>query len=84
MMENLIIINLGGENIDNYLAGVLMSFARVLCCGISCLLFLKIGRRTIALISASGTALSSLILAGFFFKNNDAYIDVNIFYFYLY
>lgn len=70
-----IIRDIGGEEIDNYIAGILMAVVRIICCGISCILFLKIGRRTIALISASGTALSSLILAGFFMKNNDSYID---------
>lgn len=69
----------GGGNIDDYLAAVLTAVVRFVFCIISCVLLLRMGRRTLGILSATGTAVASLVLAGYTLasKDNKSYIDVS-------
>lgn len=50
---------------DNYLAAVVTAAIRFVFCILSCILLLKMGRRPLGIVSALGTALASLVLAGY-------------------
>ncbi|XP_043268762.1 facilitated trehalose transporter Tret1-2 homolog [Venturia canescens] len=69
--------DIGGGDIDNYVAAVLTALVRFLFCIVSCVLLLRMGRRTLGILSATGTALASLVLAGYTLarKDNESYID---------
>lgn len=57
--------DMGDGNMDNYLAAVVTAIIRFIFSIISCVLLLKMGRRVLGIVSALGTALASLILAGY-------------------
>ena len=68
-----------GEKTDNYLAAVLTAFIRFIFCLLSCALLLRMGRRSLGILSATGTAVASLVLAGYTLaKKGDSYLDVSI------
>jgi len=69
----------GGGNVDNYLAAVMTAVIRFIFSFVSCILLLKIGRRSLGLVSALGTALASLILAGYLgVRKEGSSVDVSI------
>lgn len=69
----------GDGNIDSYLAAVITAVIRLIFSLVSCILLLKMGRRAIGIVSALGTSLASLVLAGYLFaKKEDSSMDVNI------
>ncbi|RLU17395.1 hypothetical protein DMN91_009630 [Ooceraea biroi] len=55
----------GSGNVDNYLAAVVTAGIRMLFSLVACVLLLKMGRRALGIVSALGTALASLALAGY-------------------
>ncbi|XP_066582979.1 facilitated trehalose transporter Tret1-2 homolog isoform X2 [Prorops nasuta] len=55
----------GGNSIDSYLAALITGVIRAIFCIVGCALLLKIGRRLLGLLSASLTAVASLILAAY-------------------
>ncbi|XP_014484649.1 PREDICTED: facilitated trehalose transporter Tret1-2 homolog [Dinoponera quadriceps] len=57
--------DIGGDSINNYLAAVVTAVVRFVFSIVSCLMFLRIRRRVVSIASALGTAVSSLILAGY-------------------
>ncbi|XP_011873312.1 PREDICTED: facilitated trehalose transporter Tret1-2 homolog [Vollenhovia emeryi] len=57
--------DMGDGNVDNYLAAVVTAVIRFIFSLASCVLLLKMGRRTLGIASAVGTSLSSLVLAGY-------------------
>ncbi|XP_011690696.1 PREDICTED: facilitated trehalose transporter Tret1-2 homolog [Wasmannia auropunctata] len=57
--------DMGNGSVDNYLAAVVTAVIRFIFSLVSCVLLLKMGRRTLGIISALGTSLASLILAGY-------------------
>ncbi|XP_011161550.1 facilitated trehalose transporter Tret1-2 homolog [Solenopsis invicta] len=57
--------DIGESNVDNYLAAVVTAAIRFVFCILSCILLLKMGRRPLGIVSALGTALASLVLAGY-------------------
>ncbi|XP_067211130.1 facilitated trehalose transporter Tret1-2 homolog isoform X2 [Linepithema humile] len=57
--------DIGGGNVDNYLAAVVTAVIRFIFSLVSCVLLLKMGRRTLGILSALGTSLASLVLAGY-------------------
>ncbi|KAL6261523.1 hypothetical protein P5V15_006611 [Pogonomyrmex californicus] len=71
--------DIGGGNVDNYLAAVVTAVIRFIFSLVSCVLLLKMGRRVLGIVSALGTALASLILAGYMIARQegssvDAYV----------
>ncbi|XP_034949499.1 facilitated trehalose transporter Tret1-2 homolog [Chelonus insularis] len=56
-------------SINKYMAAVMTALIRVFFCFLSCFLMLRIGRRAIALISAIGSAVASIILGVFLLLN---------------
>lgn len=60
-----IIRDIGGADIDNYLAAVVTAVIRFIFSIVSCVVLLKMGRRSLGIVSALGTSLASLILAGY-------------------
>ncbi|XP_015116904.1 facilitated trehalose transporter Tret1-2 homolog [Diachasma alloeum] len=74
-----LIRDVAGEEIDNYLAAVMTSLIRFVFCGLACILLFRVGRRTIGIVSALGTAVSSLALAGYIlFNSGDSFISTYI------
>lgn len=57
--------DIGGKNVDSYIAAIVTAFVRFLFCVLACILILKMGRRTLGMFSAIGTSLASLILAAY-------------------
>ncbi|XP_012522582.1 facilitated trehalose transporter Tret1-2 homolog [Monomorium pharaonis] len=57
--------DIGDSNVDNYLAAVVTAAIRFIFSILSCVLLLKMGRRPLGIVSALGTCLASLILAGY-------------------
>ncbi|EZA50493.1 Facilitated trehalose transporter Tret1 [Ooceraea biroi] len=57
--------DIGSGNVDNYLAAVVTAGIRMLFSLVACVLLLKMGRRALGIVSALGTALASLALAGY-------------------
>ncbi|XP_018394004.1 PREDICTED: facilitated trehalose transporter Tret1-2 homolog [Cyphomyrmex costatus] len=71
--------DIGNGNIDNYLAAVVTAFIRFIFSIVSCTLLLKMGRRTLGIISALGTSLASLILAGYLIARKEgSSVDVYV------
>ncbi|XP_011251472.1 facilitated trehalose transporter Tret1-2 homolog isoform X1 [Camponotus floridanus] len=60
-----IIKEIGGGDVDNYLAAVVTAVIRFIFSIVSCVVLLKMGRRSLGIVSAVGTSLASLILAGY-------------------
>ncbi|KAI4498877.1 hypothetical protein M0802_006052 [Mischocyttarus mexicanus] len=54
--------DIGGKNIDSYLAAIITALTRFFFCLLACILLLKIGRRSLGIFSAIGMSLASLIL----------------------
>lgn len=69
--------DIGGDRMDmKYLAAVVTAIIRFLFCLLTCVLLLKMGRRSLGILSALGTALSSLVLAGYMLaKKEESYVD---------
>ncbi|KAL2743603.1 facilitated trehalose transporter Tret1-2 [Vespula maculifrons] len=57
--------DVGGKNVDSYLAAIITALTRFLFCLLACVLLLKIGRRSLAIFSAIGTSLASLVLVAY-------------------
>lgn len=57
--------DIGGDNVDNYLAAVVTAVIRFIFSLVACVLLLKMGRRALGIFSAFGTCLASLALAGY-------------------
>lgn len=57
--------DIGGGNVDNYLAAVITAVIRMIFSLVACILLLKMGRRSLGILSAVGTSLASFILAGY-------------------
>ncbi|XP_074101841.1 facilitated trehalose transporter Tret1-2 homolog [Cotesia typhae] len=71
-----LIQDIGKGSVDKYMAAVVTAVIRFIFCLLSCFLLLKIGSRTIAIVSGTGTALSSLVLAAFVLaKSEESYLD---------
>lgn len=69
----------GGGSVDNYLAAVVTAITRFIFSLVSCVLLLKMGRRTLGVLSAAGTSLASLILAGYMIvRKEGSSIDVSV------
>ncbi|CAL1680465.1 unnamed protein product [Lasius platythorax] len=74
-----IIKDIGGGDVDNYLAAVVTAVIRFIFSIVSCVVLLKMGRRPLGIISALGTSLASLTLAGYMIARKegssvDAYV----------
>ncbi|XP_046410559.1 facilitated trehalose transporter Tret1-2 homolog isoform X1 [Neodiprion fabricii] len=54
-----------GDGVDHYLVAVITAAVRFVFCLVSCVLLLTTGRRVLGIISALGTAVTSLVLAGY-------------------
>ncbi|KAG7210926.1 hypothetical protein KM043_016302 [Ampulex compressa] len=68
--------DIGGDSVDKYLAAVVTAVIRCIFSFLSCYLLLKTGRRFLGILSALGTALASLILAGYMLaKAEESVID---------
>ncbi|KAH0947725.1 hypothetical protein HN011_011832 [Eciton burchellii] len=59
--------DIGGGNVDNYLAAVVTAVIRLIFSLVACVLLLKMGRRALGIVSALGTSLASLALAGYMY-----------------
>ncbi|CAD6214772.1 GSCOCG00004209001-RA-CDS [Cotesia congregata] len=71
-----LIQDIGKGSVDKYMAALVTAVIRFIFCLLSCFLLLKIGSRTIAIVSGTGTALSSLVLAAFVLaKSEESYLD---------
>ncbi|KAH0567402.1 hypothetical protein KQX54_009540, partial [Cotesia glomerata] len=71
-----LIQDIGKGSVDKYMAAVVTAVIRFIFCLLSCFLLLKIGSRTIAIVSGTGTALSSLVLAAYVLaKSEESYLD---------
>ncbi|XP_053593435.1 facilitated trehalose transporter Tret1-2 homolog [Microplitis demolitor] len=71
-----LIQDIGKGSVDKYMAAVVTATIRFIFCLLSCVLLLKIGSRTIAIVSGTGTALSSLVLATFvLMRIEESYFD---------
>ncbi|KAL6423399.1 hypothetical protein ACFW04_010178 [Cataglyphis niger] len=57
--------DIGGGYVDNYLAAVVTAIIRFIFSIVSCIALLKMGRRSLGIISALGTSLASFTLAGY-------------------
>jgi len=69
----------GNGNIDNYLVAVVTAIIRFIFSLVSCVLLLKMGRRALGIVSALGTSLASLILAGYLIARKEgSSVDVSI------
>lgn len=69
----------GNGNVDNYLAAVITGVIRFIFSIMACVFLLKMGRRTLGMLSAFGTALASLLLAGCMIaKKEDFSVDVSM------
>jgi len=69
----------GGGNVDNYLAAVVTAVIRLIFSLVACVLLLKMGRRALGIVSALGTSLASLALAGYMYAiQNGTFVDVSI------
>lgn len=71
--------DIGDGNVDNYLAAVVTAVIRFIFSIVSCIVLLKMGRRSLGIVSALGTALASLTLAGYMIARKegssvDAYV----------
>lgn len=71
--------DIGGGEVDNYLAAVVTAIIRFIFSIVSCVVLLKMGRRSLGIISALGTSLASLTLAGYMIARKegssvDAYV----------
>ncbi|KAG5343647.1 TRET1 protein, partial [Acromyrmex heyeri] len=66
-------------NIDNYLAAVVTAIIRFVFSLVSCVLLLKMGRRALGIVSALGSSLASLILAGYLIARKEgSSVDVYV------
>lgn len=64
---------------DNYLAAVVTAVIRFIFSLVSCVLLLKMGRRTLGILSALGTSLASLVLAGYMIaRKEEVSVDVSL------
>lgn len=64
---------------DNYLAAVITAVIRMIFSLVACILLLKMGRRSLGILSAVGTSLASFILAGYISAvQNGSTVDVSI------
>ncbi|XP_071580440.1 facilitated trehalose transporter Tret1-2 homolog [Temnothorax nylanderi] len=71
--------DMGDGNVDNYLAAVVTAVIRFIFSLVSCVLLLKMGRRTLGIVSAVGTSLASLILAGYLIaRKGGSSVDVYV------
>lgn len=57
--------DIGGKNMDSYLAAIITALTRFFFCLLACILLLKIGRRSLGIFSAIGTSLASLVLVAY-------------------
>ncbi|XP_034184760.2 facilitated trehalose transporter Tret1-2 homolog isoform X2 [Osmia lignaria lignaria] len=74
-----LIADIGGNRINNYLAAVITGIVRLLFSSISSVLLLKVGRRSLGMFSAFGTAFASLNLAGYMlFKKESSSADIYV------
>ncbi|XP_015603402.1 facilitated trehalose transporter Tret1-2 homolog [Cephus cinctus] len=74
-----IISKLGGDSVDKYMAAVVTAAIRFLFCLVCCVLLLKVGRRPLGIISAIGTAVTCLILAGYMLaKKENSTVDAYV------
>lgn len=71
--------DIGGGEVDNYLAAVVTAIIRFIFSIVSCVVLLKMGRRSLGIISALGTSLASLTLAGYMIARKEgSSVDVSI------
>lgn len=64
---------------NNYLVAVVIAIIRFIFSLVSCVLLLKMGRRSIGIISSLGTSVTSLIIAGYTIAGkNGSSVDVSI------
>lgn len=65
---------------DSYLAAIITALTRFLFCLLACVLLLKIGRRSLAIFSAIGTSLASLVLVAYtLIRKEESDVDVSPF-----
>ncbi|KAL0116793.1 hypothetical protein PUN28_010010 [Cardiocondyla obscurior] len=71
--------DMGESNVDNYVAAVITAVIRFIFSLVSCVLLLKMGRRVLGIVSALGTSLASLFLAGYLIaKKEESSADVYV------
>ncbi|XP_033208292.1 facilitated trehalose transporter Tret1-like isoform X2 [Belonocnema kinseyi] len=74
-----LIKHIGGSSVDNYFLAVLLAVMRFVFSLCACFLLLKVGRRTLGLLSGLGTGLSSLTLASYLLlRKGVSYYDIYI------
>ncbi|XP_031836351.1 trehalose transporter 1-like protein isoform X2 [Nomia melanderi] len=74
-----LISNIGGENINNYFAAVITAVIRLLFTLIGSTLLLFLGRRSLGILSAFGSGVASLFLAGYILtRKESSSIDVYV------
>ncbi|XP_053985265.1 facilitated trehalose transporter Tret1-2 homolog [Hylaeus volcanicus] len=71
--------DIGGDTINSYLAAVITALTRLVFSCLASALLLKVGRRTLGMLSALGSAAASLIIAGYIiFKEKSPGIDIYV------
>ncbi|KAK1137416.1 hypothetical protein K0M31_001926 [Melipona bicolor] len=73
-----LIEDIGGGNINNYLAAVVTAVTRLLFSSVASILLLKMSRRYLGMFSALGTAFTSLIIAGYLLIKEESPIDIYV------
>ncbi|KAK9298249.1 hypothetical protein QLX08_008337 [Tetragonisca angustula] len=73
-----LIEDIGGGNINNYLAAVITAVTRLLFSSVASVLLLKMSRRYLGMFSALGTGFTSLILAGYLLIKKESSIDIYV------
>ncbi|XP_032672175.1 facilitated trehalose transporter Tret1-2 homolog [Odontomachus brunneus] len=63
--------DVGGGSVNHYMAAVVTAVVRFVFSIVSCLMFLRTGRRIVSITSALGTAVTSLALAGYMFAKQE-------------
>ncbi|XP_017878764.1 facilitated trehalose transporter Tret1-2 homolog isoform X2 [Ceratina calcarata] len=67
-----------GDSINTYLAAVITAAIRLLFSSVSSVLLLKMGRRSVGLLSALGTSITSLTLAVYMMINDESSMDIYV------
>ncbi|XP_076179847.1 trehalose transporter 1-like protein [Ptiloglossa arizonensis] len=71
--------DIGGDTINNYLAAVITAVIRLLFSFVASVLLLKVGRRSLGMLSALGSAAASLLLAGYMLsKKESSSLDIYV------
>lgn len=73
-----IVHDIGGDNINTYLAAVITAAIRLLFSLVSSVLLLRMGRRSLGMLSALGTSITSLTLATYIFIKDESSMDIYV------